>query len=147
MKNPLVIAVVAGASLIAIAIIAGALLMRSPTTPKIDPIVAAIAASSSPNGLEEAKIKHAKSVVSMLRTFLNEYELEIGELPSDLKSLHELPDDLADKSLWIAKTNKPIEKDPWGNAYNYVREGKTFRVWSSGPDGKSGTNDDIELSK
>ena len=150
MKNPLVIAVVAGASLIAIAILIGALLLRSPATPpsqRVDPIIAAIAASPSTRDKEVEQKRQAMIFVSMLGTCLKEYELEVGELPSDLRSLHELPSDLTDKSLWVAKMNKPVSPDPWGNAYNYVREGKTFRVWSNGPDCKSGTIDDIEPSK
>jgi hypothetical protein len=40
--------------------------------------------------------------------------------------------------------------DPWGNAYRYERptgdDAKAFLVWSCGPDGVSGTADDIVLS-
>ena len=37
--------------------------------------------------------------------------------------------------------------DPWGNDYQYAAPGKHntdgFDVWSNGPDGQSGTDDDI----
>ena len=33
--------------------------------------------------------------------------------------------------------------DPWGNPYTYTETGGVYRVASPGPDGKSGTPDDI----
>ena len=33
--------------------------------------------------------------------------------------------------------------DPWGNAIQYTVNGKQFKLWSFGPDGVSGTRDDI----
>lgn len=39
-------------------------------------------------------------------------------------------------------------KDPWGNVYQYRRlDEQTCEVWSMGPDGKTGTDDDIHISK
>ena len=151
MKNPLVIAVVAGASIVAVAILAGALLLRSPSTPKVDPVVdpiiAAIAAAPSPQDKEDSKVKQAKVFVTMLGTCLLEYQLEVGDLPSDLKSLWELPSDLADKSLWVAKLDKPVVSDPWGSPYEYAKLDKSFKLKSNGPDGKPGTADDIEYKR
>jgi hypothetical protein len=36
-----------------------------------------------------------------------------------------------------------IEDDPWGNAYLLERDGKRIIIWSWGPDGQEGTEDDI----
>jgi len=39
---------------------------------------------------------------------------------------------------------KKIPHDPWGNAYQYLCDsGFIFVLFSRGPDGKSGTRDDI----
>lgn len=39
-------------------------------------------------------------------------------------------------------------KDPWGNPYQYKRlDDMSCDVWSFGPDGKDGTDDDIRVSK
>ena len=39
-------------------------------------------------------------------------------------------------------------KDPWGTFYHYKRiDVQTCDVWSSGPDGKDGTEDDIHVAK
>lgn len=40
-----------------------------------------------------------------------------------------------------------VKPDPWGNPYNFMAPGKHnvngYDLWSSGPDGQSGTADDI----
>jgi len=37
-----------------------------------------------------------------------------------------------------------IEPDPWGSPYRIEQEGgRRFRIWCDGPDGESGTDDDI----
>ena len=39
-------------------------------------------------------------------------------------------------------------KDPWGKFYQYKKiDDRTFDVWSSGPDGEDGTEDDIHVAK
>lgn len=39
-------------------------------------------------------------------------------------------------------------KDPWGKLYQYKKiDDRTFDVWSSGPDGEDGTDDDIHVAK
>ena len=46
----------------------------------------------------------------------------------------------------VPKRHSPIEAvptDPWGNAYGYENNGGKIRVFSKGPDGKAGTEDDI----
>lgn len=37
--------------------------------------------------------------------------------------------------------------DSWGRAFEYRVEGKSFRLWSCGPDGVSGTADDLEYKR
>lgn len=38
-----------------------------------------------------------------------------------------------------------VGEDPWGNPYRYAlaKNKKGYRIWSLGPDGKDGTEDDI----
>lgn len=36
-----------------------------------------------------------------------------------------------------------VVEDPWGNAYVLERDGRSLRVYSLGPDGQEGTDDDI----
>jgi general secretion pathway protein G len=43
-----------------------------------------------------------------------------------------------------------VPKDPWGNPFRYRASGDdlhnkdSFDLWSAGPDGKDGTDDDIK---
>ncbi len=43
---------------------------------------------------------------------------------------------------------KAIPKDPWGNDYQYelLQSADQYRIWSWGPDGNNGTDDDIQTS-
>jgi general secretion pathway protein G len=152
MKNPLVLAISAGAVLIAVAIVGWGLLSRS-LAPPVDPIVAAMSSGKGQQvedmikDLDNAKKTRAKAMIGILDKSVREYQVQVGEIPSNLKSLYELPSDLADKSLWVRKLDKPVPNDPWGNPYNYGKSSKTFRIWSNGPDGQNGTDDDIEYKR
>lgn len=42
-----------------------------------------------------------------------------------------------------AGIGKPLATDPWGNSYKMSRTGSAIRVTCVGPDGRTGTNDDI----
>ncbi|MEI7458245.1 MAG: type II secretion system protein GspG [Pirellula sp.] len=153
MKNPLVLVIGAGAVLIAGSIVAGAMLLRSPMPPPVDPIVPAITSGQFQQvedmgkALEGAKKTQAKVMMGILDASLREYQLQVGEIPSSLKSLHELPSDLIDKNLWVQKLDKPVPSDPWGNPYEYSRSEKAFKLRSNGPDGKPETIDDIEYKR
>lgn len=85
----------------------------------------------------------AKAEVSNLKSALESYALEVGSYPQQLSALHEQPSDLADPSKWLQLRKEPIEPDPWGNEYEYTVNGTSFEVKSLGPDGQSGTEDDI----
>lgn len=93
--------------------------------------------------LDGAKKKEAKITLSLFSTMLKEYQLEVGQLPSELEGLHTQPADITDASLWVQKTDKAIKMDPWGKPYEYKPNGSTFELRSVGPDGQSGTADDI----
>lgn len=94
-------------------------------------------------------VNSAKSQVAMLEDATNMYVLAIGSCPTTKQGLDALlvpPADLADPKKWqgpyLDKVQLPV--DPWNNAYRYESKGKgVFRVWSCGPDGISGTKDDI----
>jgi hypothetical protein len=146
MKNPLVVAVLAGAFLIALAIIGGALLLR-PSSPLVPTNPFSVGIPYESRSLEEAKVKQARIYLGILGNALSQYQLEVGQLPNDIVALHEIPADLEDKSAWVQKLDRPIASDPWGGSYKYSRTGKTFKIISNGPDGKPGTADDIEVKR
>jgi general secretion pathway protein G len=83
----------------------------------------------------------ARSFLVMLHDAVTLYRLEVGEYPPNLNALHSPVGGCAP----ILQHGLPL--DPWGRAYRYERlssPAADFRIWSCGPDGISGTDDDIE---
>ena len=109
-------------------------------------ILAAIAGIAVVNigGFQEsANKKIAKTTINAMKSALETYRLEIGSYPQQLNDLHEQPSDLADPSKWYQFYKEPIAADPWSNEYEYTVNGADFEIRCLGPDGKSGTEDDI----
>ncbi len=92
---------------------------------------------------KQANAKAARSQIGMLENAINLYRVNVGIFPSQLQDLRDPPNDLRNPDKWQQVLDKEIPYDPWGNEYNYVPEGDTFRIWSNGPDGAEGGNDDI----
>lgn len=112
-------------------------------------VILALVACSSVRYSGCTPVNSAKSQAAMLEDAVNLYVLEIGNCPTTQQGLVALlspPKDLAEPTKWqgpyLDKTCLPV--DPWNNAYHYQTiSDKEFRIWSIGPDGVSGTNDDI----
>ena len=108
-------------------------------------IIAALAAMVTPsliNRSEEAKAKIAQGDLSSLDTALKLYRLDTGVYPTTEQGLDILLT-ATGKGPYLEKT--PI--DPWKNKYQYrfpgVHRPTSYDLFSSGPDGKEGTEDDI----
>jgi general secretion pathway protein G len=99
-----------------------------------------------------AYINSAKSQVSMLEDAVNHYVLAVGSAPTQQQGLEALlaaPAELKDPTKWqgpyLDKQQLPV--DPWNNPYQYESLGTDqFRIWSNGPDGTSGSDDDISTT-
>jgi general secretion pathway protein G len=91
--------------------------------------------------LQQAKQREAKAMLGILSASLQEYQLMVGSLPNDLESLVTQPSDV-DPALWVQKLKK-LPLDPWNRPYEYRPNGMEFELRSAGPDGQSGTADDI----
>lgn len=82
---------------------------------------------------------------------LDLYELDNGAYPSSeqgLRALAEAPVSGSTPGNWNGPyVKKAIPNDPWGNPYKYQCPGRHNRngydLWSVGPDGMDGTEDDI----
>ena len=108
-------------------------------------ILAAVAgiAVFSLSGQQTAAFKRtAATQVNTLKTHLDLYKLNVGTYPQTLDALHEQPSDV-DASKWSQVTKEPIKPDPWGRPLEYKVSGDTYELRSLGPDGQSGTDDDI----
>ncbi len=105
---------------------------------------------------KKADIDAAKTQIGLFRTSLEKYALDLGDFPVTEQGLDVLvvePSDLEEEQLanwagpYITTIGKKAPNDPWGNEYFYeypsMYESTYPDIWSSGPDGKEGTDDDI----
>jgi general secretion pathway protein G len=102
--------------------------------------------------LANAQRKSTLTYVKGLSSSLEQYKLALGQYPTTeqgLNALMEAPQDLANPAKWSGPYLKDsaATEDPWGSPYQYVCPGSRSRdgydVWSLGPDGMDGTDDDI----
>ena len=108
-------------------------------------IIAAVAGIAVFNlaGAQDAAFKKtAAGQINSLKTQLDFYKLQMRSYPPTLEALYEAPSD-ADKSVWTQVSRDPIKPDPWNRPFEYKVEGDSYTLRSLGPDGQSGTEDDI----
>ena len=80
--------------------------------------------------LKDASMRTAGLDVKAIANAVEMYQVKHSKLPESLEAL--VPSEL-----------REIRKDPWQNAYVYVKSGENFEVVSYGPDKVSGGGDDI----
>jgi len=97
---------------------------------------------------EQARVTAAQSQIAAFGTALDVFETDNGYYPRGSEGLNELLVAPRDAQSWkgpYLKTEIPL--DPWGNAYVYEYPGKNnangYDLSSAGPDGRAGTEDDI----
>jgi len=106
---------------------------------------------------DQAMIDIARNTVASrgpIAQMLQLYKLDIGKYPptdEGLKALSERPDSIdEDTNLWKGPYVEDPDslRDPWGNEYQYKAPGdvntNSYDLWSNGPDGQEGTEDDIK---
>ncbi len=96
---------------------------------------------------DRANINAAKAQIGLISEPMNRYRMDMNKFPSKLDDLWEEPSDSSLSEKYAGPYVEKLKQDPWGNEYQYLAEGKKnsgkFDFWSSGPDGQSGTDDDI----
>lgn len=88
------------------------------------------------NQADSARRDAVLSQISSLGSALDAYRLDMGQYPESL-------DGLLRNSSGRASWNGPylrgeVPSDPWGNAYVYDTDGRTFTLMSYGADGREG---------
>ena len=96
----------------------------------------------------KAQVNAARSQIGAFETPIGTYYLDINEYPPDLESLRRPPSNLENPAKWAGPyLNKQIPLDPWDRPYQYTYPGRNrpeeYDIWSLGPDGVDGTDDDI----
>jgi general secretion pathway protein G len=108
---------------------------------------------------ESSEKKTCKLIVENTIPFAMErYYFDIHHYPSEeeggIKALVEKPQfsNEDDGKNWSGPYLPSVPKDPWGHEFHYEvvtatggdTGGRKYKIWSDGPDGQSGTEDDIK---
>lgn len=101
-----------------------------------------------------SKVQDARRQVSRggtLAAAIDLFKTHVGRYPRKLKELSTQPEDEAEAEKWRGPyvAESAVLKDPWGRELEYLgnddakhNEGR-YDLWSLGPDGKDGTEDDV----
>jgi general secretion pathway protein G len=99
---------------------------------------------------EQSRVSKARSDVASFESALEMYSLDMYSYPSadaGLAALKAAPAGVDAATYRPGGYIKRLRNDAWGNAYHYdvpgQRSGGAYDVYSAGPDGKPGTEDDI----
>jgi general secretion pathway protein G len=115
-------------------------------------ILAAIVVPKLAGRSEDARISKAKGDIATFRGQLGAYEVDNGKYPTSdqgLKALLVKPATPPEAKGWKGPyiEGSDLSKDSWGNDYQYVYPGiknsAGYDLFSFGPDGQGGTEDDI----
>lgn len=114
--------------------------------------LAAIVVPRFANQSQKAKLTQAATQITGFETALDTFELAMGRYPTEMEGLEALirrPSGLNNNQDWepfLKKQSIPL--DPWGNEYQYRYPGQEneygYDLFSFGPDGKEGGDDDID---
>ena len=114
-------------------------------------MLSAIVATNVMGSKEEASIQKAQMDIKSLDNALDMYKLDNNKYPTTEQGL----DALVNKPTSSPEPKnyrkdgyiKELLQDPWGNDYVYVKPGvhnsSRYDLYSYGPDGEDGTDDDI----
>lgn len=113
-------------------------------------ILGSLAAMSFTGVISQSDIDAAKTQVSMFDTPVKLYQQTFRVYPASLQSFVAAPPDV-DQAKWsrVFGTSFPsgIPLDPWKHEYKFAAPGTHnpagYDIWSSGPDGVDGTEDDV----
>lgn len=114
-------------------------------------VLAALVVPRITGRVDEAKIEATKVQLKALKDALEQYKLDNGFYPTTeqgLKALVERPATPPTPQRWRQYMDK-VPKDAWDREFLYMSPGvsRSFELRSLGPDGKEGTEDDIDVWK
>jgi general secretion pathway protein G len=99
---------------------------------------------------QQAKVTAAKTDVSNLQLAISAFEIDCSRYPTNeegLQSLIRQPSGLEEWKGPYLEREQQLPKDPWGNPYQYRCPGNnnpnSYDLYSRGPDGQEGGDDDI----
>lgn len=111
-------------------------------------IVASLAVTNLVPMQRKANINAAKTQIRAFKGPLAAYRLDVGDYPPSLEALRTPPADAAAAERWAGPyLDREVPLDPWHRPYQYRYPGQYDPdmpdIWSAGPDGIDGTQDDV----
>lgn len=97
---------------------------------------------------DKADAQTAKTQLSGLENAIKLYRIDMKVLPDRLEDLVMQPSNLPPGKTWQPYFDRQIPLDPWNQQYVYEKiDNRTFNLYSLGPDGAQGTDDDIHYNR
>ncbi len=104
-------------------------------------ILAAVAVPRLGGRVAQSQVAAARASIGAISTAIDLYETDNGRLPDSLQNLITKGSEPNWNGPYLRKAESLT--DPWGNEFQFSRQGNTYTVASAGPDGSFGTGDDI----
>lgn len=106
-------------------------------------LIAGIVGVAVVGQLEETQLKAARQQIYGFSQALDIYKVKVGKYPTSTEGLNVLTNPPGGKKPLM----ESIPKDPWGADYVFLSPGQhnpaKYDIYSKGPDGQGGTEDDI----
>ena len=100
--------------------------------------------------LSKSRVDRARADIAALESGLEQYSFDMFNYPgadTGLAALKTPPSGAKADQYRPGGYIKRVQQDPWGNDYHYTvpgpRSGGAYDVYSAGPDGEPGNDDDI----
>lgn len=110
-------------------------------------VLASMAVTIFSGTQDQAMKDAAKGQVGIIKSAADMYHLRILSYPKSIEDLVNRPADAKIAEKWAGPYLDRVPVDPWGNPYQIAAPGKhnpqSVDIWSNGPDGNNGTDDDI----
>jgi general secretion pathway protein G len=110
-------------------------------------MLGSLAVSAFTGTRDRADRDTAKSQVELIDRVAKKFQFDMRRYPASFDELMQTPSD-AKPGRWAGPyLDRQVPLDPWDNPYQIVSPGQynldSVDVWSMGPDGASGSEDDI----
>jgi len=113
-------------------------------------VLAAVVVPKFAGRSKQARITAAVTQIEYLETSLALFEIDVGRYPTTQEGLQALVEEPAGVKDWYGSYlgRRVVPNDPWGNPYVYKSPGQHntdgYDLYSLGPDGQEGSDDDID---
>jgi general secretion pathway protein G len=110
-------------------------------------VLAAVVVPKFTGRSEQAREAAARTDIASIETALDSFEVDAGRFPTTDEGLDALLRAPSNVRAWRGPYLKRGANDPWGNPYVYRFPGQnnpgSYDLYSIGPDGQDGGDDDI----